>query len=59
MTKYDEALEAIRRVFTDTSVSRQRTFESLNGLCSEIETMIESLDLEDDDTDEDDEGEAD
>ena len=40
---YEEALDAIRRVFGDTSVSAQETRQSLEGLVSEIEMMIDSL----------------
>jgi len=40
---YDAALEAVRKLFSDTSVSQQETKVSLTALIDDIGIMIESL----------------
>ena len=40
---YDKAVEAITLLFSDTSVSKQETASSLNGLIEEIGIMLDSL----------------
>lgn len=41
---YEETLDQIRKLFSDTSVSTDSTRENLQTLIYEIENMIESLD---------------
>lgn len=41
---YKKALDAITELFNDTSVSQEIAKENLEGLISEIEIMIDSLD---------------
>jgi REP element-mobilizing transposase RayT len=40
---YENALEAIRKLFADTSVDKDTAIENLEGLKDEIEILIESL----------------
>ncbi len=40
---YEEALEAITKLFSDTSVPRMVTREKLQDLRGEIDTMLDSL----------------
>ncbi len=40
---YKKAIEAIYAVFGDTSVSKERTEESLNGMIEEIEDLRSTL----------------
>ena len=40
---YDKALVAATILFSDMSVSQRETKENLNSLIGEIETMIDSL----------------
>lgn len=44
---YEKALKAIEELFSDTSVSQREARKNLNGLISEIETMIDTLEIED------------
>lgn len=43
----ENAKEAIRKVFGDTSVSRESTRENLEELLSDIEAMLGALDFDD------------
>ena len=43
---YDKALNAITELFSDQSVSKKEAKINLDALIGEIETMIESLDIE-------------
>ncbi|MBB6262527.1 hypothetical protein FHS77_003103 [Paenochrobactrum gallinarii] len=47
-SKYEAALEAVRRLFEDTSVSQEATRDQLETLRDEIEGMIDTLPSEDD-----------
>lgn len=40
---YSEAMEAVRRLFSDTSVPPDETRQNLQGLRDEIDVMLESL----------------
>jgi hypothetical protein len=40
---YEEAMNAISKLFGDISVSRSETKSNLNDLIGEIETMLETL----------------
>lgn len=40
---YEEAKEAIDRLFSDTSVSRAEARENLRSLIGEIQTMLDTL----------------
>jgi len=40
---YDEALKAINKLFSDTSVSRSETKRRLSDLVGEIEVMLDAL----------------
>ncbi len=40
---YDEALAAINRMFSDRSVSPEKTRENLRGLRDEIELLIDAI----------------
>lgn len=40
---YDTALEAITKLFSNTSIPRMVTRENLKALIGEIETMLDSL----------------
>ena len=40
---YENALEAITELFSDTSVSQGKAVENLESLIQEIQTMIESF----------------
>lgn len=42
-TLYEEALEAIKKLFSDTSVSKEKTAENIAGLIDELEIMQDSL----------------
>ena len=42
---YEAALDAIREVFSDTSVDQAETARDLSALKDEIDTMIDSLDV--------------
>ncbi len=42
---YDKALEAIKELFGDESLSQEEAKETLNSLILEIEKMIDSLDV--------------
>lgn len=44
ITKYDLAMDAIREVFGDTSVSVDETRDNLSSLVSEIEILLDTLD---------------
>ncbi len=44
----DKALAAVDAVFSDTSVCPRGTWERLTDLISHIETLRESLDIEED-----------
>ena len=41
---YKVALTAIQDIFSDTSVTREATAESLRGLRDEIDILLETLD---------------
>lgn len=43
--RYKKALRSIQELYSDTSVSKEMTREALNDLVSEIEIMLEALDL--------------
>jgi len=44
---YDEALEAVNKLFSDLSVSKEKALDNLENLIVEIESMIdESLEKE-------------
>lgn len=40
---YDEAMKAITALFSDTTVSQQKTASQLSGLVEEISVMLDSL----------------
>jgi hypothetical protein len=40
---YKNALEAINKLFADTSISKEAAIENLEGLKDEIDVMIDSL----------------
>lgn len=40
---YQEALEAITRVFSDQSISRGETKQNLEGLKDEIDVLLDTL----------------
>jgi len=40
---YEEALQAIEKLFSDTSISKHEAIANLNSLIDEIQIMIESL----------------
>lgn len=42
---YQEAKEAIDRLFSDTSVDQEQTAESLKSLIHEIQDIISTLDV--------------
>ena len=42
---YDKASQAIEKLFSDKSVTKEETEENLQALIDEIQTMIESLDV--------------
>jgi len=44
--KYEDALEAIRYLFSDTSVSRKETINGLRSLSMEIDDLIFILENE-------------
>jgi len=44
---YEQALDAITKLFSSTGVEVSETIENLNSLISEIQIMIESLDSPD------------
>jgi hypothetical protein len=48
-TLVEKAKEAINAVFSDQSVSRSTTRESLEDLQSDIEICLDSMDADDDD----------
>jgi len=43
---YKKALEAIKELFSDTSVNQEETVRQLEALKDEIDIMIESLEVE-------------
>ena len=43
---YDKALEAIQKLFNDTDVSQEETKVNMDSLISEIQIMIDTLDIE-------------
>lgn len=43
---YDAAVDAITELFSDQSVSKEQAKSNLQGLKEEINTMIESLELD-------------
>lgn len=45
-TLYQQALDAVNELFSDTSVSQQETLNSSNALVEEIEVMKEALENE-------------
>lgn len=45
-TLYQQALDAVNELFSDTSVSKQDTLNSLNALIEEIEVMKEAFENE-------------
>lgn len=42
---YDKALDAIRELFNDKSVSQEQKLGDMHALINEIEVMLESLDV--------------
>jgi hypothetical protein len=40
---YKNALDAINKLFSDRSVSKEKAIENLEGLKEEIDTLIETL----------------
>lgn len=47
--KYEAALDAVQQLFSDTSVAPEITREDLETLRDEIETMIDTLPMPEDD----------
>ncbi len=43
MSKYDEALNAINRMYSDRSVSPETTRENLRGLRDEIDLLLDAI----------------
>ena len=41
---YQNAMNAIQKLYGDTSVEKEKALENLRGLVDEIELMIEALD---------------
>lgn len=56
---YDAALEGINALFANTSVSPRQTAEGLSDLKKEIDTLIDTLPVDEDDEEEDEEDDED